>query len=59
MQKLSAEQKATQKQKNPKRQASAITPLSAILNPNQIDALKTKAEDPAGALEIRTELGLR
>ena len=58
MQKLSAEQKATRQQKTPRRQVSAITPLSSILNPSQIDALKTKAKDPAGAREISTELGL-
>ena len=55
MQKLSAEQQKN----NPKRQVSGITPLSAILNPNQIEALRKKSEDPAGALEIKTELGLR
>ena len=59
MQKLSAEQKATQQQNNPKRPASGITPLSAILNPNQIEDLKAKAKDPTGALEIKAELGLR
>ena len=59
MQKLSAEQKTTQQQNNPKRPASGITPLSAILNPNQIEDLKAKAKDPTGALEIKAELGLR
>ena len=59
MQKLSAEQKATQQQKNPRRQASAITPLSSILNQNQIDALKKKGEDPVGAREIMQALELK
>jgi len=59
MQKLSAEQKATQQKNNPRRQTSGITPLSVILNPNQIEALKAKAKDPTGALEIKAELGLR
>ena len=59
MQKLSAEQKATQQQKNPRRQASAITPLSSILNQNQIDAIKAKGEDPVGAREIMQTFGLR
>lgn len=59
MQKLSAEQKLTQQQKNPRRQASGITPLSSILNQNQIDAIKTKGEDPAGAREIMQTFGLR
>jgi len=59
MQKLSAEQKSTQQQKNPKRQVSGITPLSSILNQNQIDALKKKGEDPAGATEIMQALELR
>jgi hypothetical protein len=59
MQKLSAEQKATQQKNNPRRQTSGITPLSVILNPNQIEALKAKAKDPTGASEIKAELGLR
>jgi hypothetical protein len=60
MQKLSAEQKGTQQQNNPKQQQSAsVTPLSAILNPKQIDALKDMAKDPTGAYDIKTTLGLR
>lgn len=59
MQKLSAEQKATQQQKNPRRQPSAITPLSSILNQNQIDAIKAKGQDPVGAREIMQTFGLR
>jgi len=59
MQKLSAEQKATQQQKNPRRQVSGITPLSSIINQNQIDALKKKGEDPAGAREIMQTLELK
>ena len=58
MQKLSAEQKSAQQQKTPRRQVSGITPLSSILNQNQIDAVKTKAEDPAGAREIMQTFGL-
>jgi hypothetical protein len=59
MQKLSAEQKATQQQKNPRRQASAVTPLSSILNPNQIEALQKKGEDPTGKWEIINTLKLQ
>ena len=59
MQKLSAEQKSTQQQKNPRRQVSGITPLSSILNQNQIDAIKTKGEVPVGAREIMQTFGLR
>jgi hypothetical protein len=59
MQKLSAEQKSTQQQKNPRRQVSGITPLSSILNQNQIDAIKTQGEDPVGAREIMQTFGLR
>ena len=60
MQKLSAEQKSTQKQNNPQApQRAAVTPLSSILNPRDLEALKAKAKDPWGAQEIKQELGLR
>ena len=60
MQKLSAEQKSTQKQNNPQApQRAAVTPLSSILNPRDLEALKVKAKDPWGAQEIKKELGLR
>jgi len=60
MQQLSARQKTIQQQNNPKRQsASALTPLSSILNPNQIEALQKKGETPEGKWEIITQLKLQ
>jgi len=59
MQKLSAEQKATQQKNNPRRQVSAITPLSSILNQNQIDAITAKGQDPVGAREIMQTFKLK
>ena len=59
MQKLSAEQQKTQRQPGARNRVSALTPLSAVLNPAQIDDIKTMAKDPAAAYEIKTALGLR
>jgi hypothetical protein len=59
MQKLSAEQKATQQQKNPKRQASGITPLLTIVNDKQLDALHDFAKTPEGKWEIIKRLELQ
>ena len=60
MQQLSAKQKATQQQNNPKRQsASSVTPLSSILNQNQIEALQKKGETPEGKWDIITQLKLQ
>jgi hypothetical protein len=58
MQKLSAEQRATQPQSGTGSRVSAVTPLSSILKPNQIDALKNMAKNPTGAYNIKTLLGL-
>jgi len=58
MQKLSAGQKKAQQQGARKR-VSAFTPLSSVLNPSQIEDLKTMAKDPATASQIKTALGLK
>jgi hypothetical protein len=59
MQKLSAEQRATQPQSDTRNKVSSFTPLSSVLNPKQIEDLKTMAKDPYAAQEIKTALGLR
>jgi hypothetical protein len=58
MQKLSAGQKKAQQQGS-RKQVSALTPLSSVLNPSQIEDLKTMAKDPYAAREIKTALGLK
>jgi hypothetical protein len=58
MQKLSAGQKKAQQQGS-RKQVSAFTPLSSVLNPSQIEDLKTMAKDPYAAREIKTALGLK
>ena len=58
MQKLSAGQKKAQQQ-GARKQVSALTPLSSVLNPSQIEDLKTMAKDPYAAREIKTALGLK
>jgi hypothetical protein len=58
MQKLSAEQKATQ-QNNPNRQMSTVTPLSSIVNNKQIDALKKMGKTSAGKWDIINTLELK
>jgi hypothetical protein len=59
MQKLSAEQRATQRQSGTGSRVSSLTPLSKVLNSKQIEDLKTIAKDPYTAREIKTALGLR
>ena len=59
MQKLSAEQRAKQRQQGGGNRVSSFTPLSSVLNPKQIEDLKTMAKDPYAAREIKTALGLR
>ena len=59
MQKLSAEQRATQRQSGTGSRVSSLTPLSKVLNSKQIEDLKTMAKDPYAAREIKTALGLR
>jgi hypothetical protein len=59
MQQLSAKKKAIQKQNNPRRQTSAVTPLSSIINQNQTTALQDLGKTPAGKYEIMTQLGLQ
>jgi hypothetical protein len=58
MQKLSAEQKKAQQQ-GARKQVSALTPLSSVLNPGQIEDIKNMAKDPATASQIKTALGLK
>ena len=59
MQKLSAEQRAIQRQSGTGSRVSSLTPLSKVLNSKQIEDLKTIAKDPYAAREIKTALGLR
>jgi len=58
MQKLSAGQKKAQQQGS-RKQVSALTPLSSVLNPSQIEDIKNMAKDPYAAREIKTALGLK
>jgi hypothetical protein len=58
MQQLSAGQKKAQQQGS-RKQVSALTPLSSVLNPSQIEDLKTMAKNPYAAREIKTALGLK
>jgi len=59
MQKLSAEQRAKTRQQGGGNRVSSLIPLSRVLNPDQIETLKTMAKDPAAANEIKIALGLR
>jgi hypothetical protein len=60
MQKLSAQIKQQQKSATPAGSArTQITPLSAILNPSQIDDIKKMAQDPTKAYAIKQALGIK
>jgi predicted transcriptional regulator len=58
MQKLSAAQRKSQREKNPSSQISSLTPLSKVLTSDQIENIKKMAKDPAASYQIKTALGL-